>query len=72
MTIKKVLVNGRNGFIGRHLCKRLKKLGSKLLLLLLIKNFIDVTNVRRENLSGLFTALWNKYSDFASIIYVWS
>jgi uncharacterized protein YbjT (DUF2867 family) len=38
MTIKKVLVTGSNGFVGRLACKRLKELGSKLLLLLKIEN----------------------------------
>ncbi|MGE5822738.1 MAG: NAD-dependent epimerase/dehydratase family protein [Nitrososphaerota archaeon] len=38
MIIKKVLVTGSNGFVGRHACKRLKELGSKLLLLLIIEN----------------------------------
>jgi uncharacterized protein YbjT (DUF2867 family) len=28
MTIKKVLVTGSNGFVGRLACKRLKELGS--------------------------------------------
>jgi nucleoside-diphosphate-sugar epimerase len=38
MTIKKVLVTGSNGFVGRLACKRLKELGPKLLLLLKIEN----------------------------------
>ena len=37
MVVKNVLVTASNGFIGRHVCKRLKELGSKLLLLLLIE-----------------------------------
>jgi nucleoside-diphosphate-sugar epimerase len=44
MTVKKVLVTGSNGFVGRHLCKRLKELGIQVVTTNNQKP-IDITNV---------------------------
>lgn len=45
MTAKKVLVTGSNGFVGRHLCKRLKELGIQVVTRTNNQKPIDVTNV---------------------------
>ena len=45
MTIKKVLVTGSKGFVGRHLSKRLKEVGFQVVTTANNRKLIDVTNV---------------------------
>ena len=45
MTIKKVLVTGSKGFVGRHLSKRLREVGFQVVTTAKNRKFIDVTNV---------------------------
>ena len=45
MTIKKVLVTGIKGFVGRHLSKRLKEVGFQVVTTTKNRKLIDVTNV---------------------------